>query len=131
MSESHDALSEIMKLRGEVDQQGEMLDALVRYDPQVQESILGEFKKDKVLVMIYLLIDGRRTQKVIIEELKQHGVSGASAPVVTQKLKHLRGYMNVVVPLQRVGGSVVYGHSRLGRALRLDRKLRKLEGGNV
>lgn len=40
MSETNEALSEIKKLRSEVDQQGEMLDALVRYDPRVRDSKL-------------------------------------------------------------------------------------------
>lgn len=131
MSESDTALSEIMKLRAEVDQQGEMLDAMVQYDPDVQQGVLDEFKKDKVLVMVYLLVDGQRNQKAIVQELKNKGETGASAPMVTRKIQHLAGHMKLITPLQRVGGSWVYVHSRLGRALRLEKKLRKLEGGNV
>lgn len=126
MPESSDALLEIKKLRSEVDQQGEMLDALVRYDPRVRDSILDEFKGDKVLATVYLLIDGAKTQQQIVESAKSLNIKGASASMITRKITLLRTQMRVITPVAKDGRSWIYAHNRLGRALRLTKNIRKM-----
>lgn len=131
MAESSDALSEIKKLRGEVDQQGEMLDALVRYDPRVRDNILEEFNNDKVMSMVYLLIDGVKTQQQIVEGLKALGIKGTSAPMVTRKMTTLRTQMRVITPVAKDGRSWIYAHNRLGRALSLTKNIRKMHSVDI
>lgn len=131
MSETNEALSEIKKLRSEVDQQGEMLDALVRYDPRVRDSILEEFKKDRVLAEVYLLFDGNRTQQQIVENMKTLNTKGASAPMITRKIDKLRNTMRVITPVAQKGKSWIYTHSRLGRALSLTKNIRKMHNLDV
>lgn len=131
MPESSDALLEIKKLRSEVDQQGEMLDALVRYDPRVRDSILDEFKGDKVLATVYLLIDGAKTQQQIVESAKSLSIKGASAPMITRKITLLRTQMRVITPVAKDGRSWIYAHNRLGRALSLTKNIRKMHNLDV
>jgi hypothetical protein len=131
MPESSDALLEIKKLRSEVDQQGEMLDALVRYDPRVRDSILDEFKGDKVLATVYLLIDGAKTQQQIVESAKSLNIKGASAPMITRKITLLRTQMRVITPVAKDGRSWIYAHNRLGRALSLTKNIRKMHNLDV
>ena len=129
MSETNEALSEIKKLRSEVDQQGEMLDALIRYDPIIRDSILDEFKKDKVLSAVYLLIDGVRTQQQVTDTMKI--TQGASQPTVTRKVRELKDQMRVIAPIAKDGNSWIYTHNRLGRALSLTEKIRKMHNLDV
>jgi hypothetical protein len=131
MSETNEALSEIKKLRSEVDQQGEMLDALVRYDPRVRDSILEEFAKDIVLATVYLLCDGSRTQQQIVENVKTLNINGTSAPMITRKIDKLRNTMRVITPVTQEGRSWIYTHSRLGRALNLTKSIRKIHNLDV
>lgn len=131
MPESSDALLEIKKLRSEVDQQGEMLDALVRYDPRVRDSILDEFKGDKVLATVYLLIDGAKTQQQIVESAKSLNIKGASAPMITRKIKILSAQMRVITPVAKDGRSWIYAHNRLGRALSLTKNIRKMHNLDI
>lgn len=131
MPESSDALLEIKKLRSEVDQQGEMLDALVRYDPRVRDSILDEFKGDKVLATVYLLIDGAKTQQQIVESAKSLNIKGASPSMITRKITLLRTQMRVITPVAKDGRSWIYAHNRLGRALSLTKNIRKMHNLDV
>lgn len=131
MSETNEALSEIKKLRSEVDQQGEMLDALVRHDPRVRDSILEEFEKDIVLATVYLLFDGSRTQQQIVENVKTLNIKGTSAPMITRKIDKLRDTMRVITPVTQEGRSWIYAHSRLGRALNLTKSIRKIHNLDV
>lgn len=131
MPETSETLSEIKKLRSEVDQQGEMLDALVRYDPRVRDSILDEFKNDKVLAAVYLLVDGNKTQQQIVESMKALNIKGASAPMITRKITALRTHMRVITPVAKDGKSWIYAHNRLGRALSLTKNIRKIHNLDV
>lgn len=131
MAETDDALSEMKKIRSELDQHGEMLDALVRYDPRVRDSILEEFKDDRVLSIVYLLINGLRTQQQIVEELKKLGIKGTSAPMVTRKITTLRRHMRVITPADKDGRSWIYAHNRLGRALNLTRNIQRMHSFDV
>ena len=131
MSETNEALSEIKKLRSEVDQQGEMLDALVRHDPRVRDSILEEFEKDIVLATVYLLFDGSRTQQQIVEIVKTLNIKGASAPMITRKIDKLRDTMRIITPIAQESRSWIYAHSRLGRALNLTKSIRKIHSLDI
>lgn len=126
MAESLDALTELMQLRAEVEQQSGMINALVRYHPEIKTQVLEEFQKDQVLTCIYQLVDGKRSQKDIIAELKLRKIQGASGPTVTRRIERLRDDLNLIVLIGRADGSPVYVHSRLGRVLGLVRKLGKL-----
>ena len=129
MSETSDALSEIKKMRSELDQHGEMLDALIRYSPIIRDSILDEFKKDKVLSAVYLLIDGVRTQQQITDIMKI--TQGASQPTVTRKIKELKDQVRVITPIAKDSNSWIYVHNRLGRALSLTKKIRKIHNLDI
>lgn len=127
MAESLDAFAELRSLRLEVEQQGGMLNALVRYSPEIKNQVIDEFKKDPVMTIIYQLIDGKRSQKEIIAELTRRGVKGASAPTVTRRIERLRDDLYVIMLLRADGQSPIYAHSRLGRVLGIGRSLGKLE----
>ncbi len=127
MAETQDAFAELVQLRTEMEQVGGMVDALVRYHPEVKEQILQEFTKsgDDIMKVIFQLIDGRKTQKEIISELKARGIA-TSGPTVTRRIDRLR-YLELISLVTRKDGSPVYIHSRLSKALGLMRKFGKLE----
>ena len=127
MAESLDALSELVQLRTEVEQQGGMINALVRYHPEIKTQILEEFDKDETMKVIYQLIDGKRTQKEILQELQQRSVPNASQPTVSRRIDRLRDDLNLIVLVRRTEGSPVYIHSKLGKVLGLPRKFGKLD----
>lgn len=127
MAESSDAYSEIRNIRLELDQQGHMLNALVRYHPEVREQILAELKKDEVMKITYQLIDGKLSQDEIIKELLARKVKGASPANAAKKLQRLRDDLNIISVLGMKGKSIVYIHNRLGKSLRLLRSLGKLD----
>lgn len=131
MAETPDAFAELVQLRTEMEQVGGMVDALVRYHPEIKEQVIKEFTKeeDGVMKAIFQLIDGRKTQKEIMTELEACGVI-TSAPTVTRRIDRLR-YLDLIVLVTRKDKSPVYIHSRLSKALGLMRVFGKLDGLNA
>jgi hypothetical protein len=123
MAESHELFNEVAILRDEVEEQGAMLDALVRAN--VGDEFVAELRKDAAAVNVLLAVDGVRSQTEIVDYLRANGDKGASPASVSRKLRALSEDLGLVALSHRAGAGNVYHRTRLDRALRVSRKLEK------
>ena len=87
MSESTQLFNEIANMRDELDEQGMMLDALVRASG-VGERIVELLRKDPTAASVLLAVDGKRSQREIVKFLEDSG-SRTSEATVSRKLATL------------------------------------------
>lgn len=130
MAESLDAFAEISSIRAELEEHGAILSAIVRSNPELKESILEELKKDSVMKLVYQLVDGQRTQKEIISEVKLRGVN-TTEMTISRKIEKLREVIFLIHLVGTRNGSPVYARSRLGIVLNIPRAVGKLEKLNA
>jgi hypothetical protein len=126
MTESLDAFAELSSIRAELDEQGSILSAIVRSNPELKESILETLNKDTLMKMVYQLVDGKLTQKEIIAEIKSRGVTTTEMSI-SRKIEKLREVLFLIHLVRSQGGSPVYARSRLGIVLNIPRAIGKLE----
>ena len=122
MPESIDLFNEIAKLRDEVEEQGEMIDTLVRASGKdLKELILSTFKADPVLTAVFLLVDGERSQGEILKALSDGKTKGASSATVSRKLDVLHNELNLIHFVKRSKAGNVYRKGRLDQVLGITR----------
>jgi hypothetical protein len=125
VAESDELFGEVASLRDELEEQGSMINALVRAaSPELRAQLLSEFEKDPALREIYSLIDGKRAQQEIVEDLARRGVRGASRNAVSYKLDRLR-FEGLISRVRRTRAGIVYRKTRLDHALGISRQLEK------
>ncbi|MEX0666092.1 MAG: hypothetical protein WD598_15180 [Acidimicrobiia bacterium] len=124
MGETPELYAEVANLRDEVEEQGAMLDALVRSSSRRSE-ILDALDKDEALRAVLLLIDGNRAQNDVVDALRAQGVSGASAATVSRKVDILANELGLVLLSRQHAGGKVYRRTRLERALNIVRTLER------
>jgi hypothetical protein len=124
MTETPELYAEVANLRDEVEEQGAMLDALVRSSSRRSE-ILDVLNKDEALTAVLLLIDGNRSQNEVVDSLRAQGLSGASAATVSRKVDILANELGLVLLSRQHAGGKVYRRTRLERALNIVRTLER------
>jgi hypothetical protein len=124
MPETTDLFNEIAIMRDELEEQGAVLDALVRAG-DTADRVLDALHKDSVAARVLLAVDGSRSQTEIVNLLKSEGVPGASPATVSRKLKALYEDYGLIAPSHRPGAGNVYHRSRLDRALHISRQLER------
>ncbi len=125
MAESNELFSEVASLRDEIEEQGAMINALVRANgTETRTTLLADFEKDVALREIYLLIDGQMSQGQIVRELGKRGVKGASRSAVSRKIDDLFHH-GLISRIAHTRDGVVYKKSRLDAALGISRALTK------
>lgn len=123
MAESDEIFSEVAAMRDELEEQGAMINALVRTSSKERrDDLLKDFSKDVALREIFLLIDGSRAQQEIVEELARRKVKGASRSAVSTKLDKLR-FEGLISRTSRGRAGIVYRKTRLDDALGITRTL--------
>lgn len=127
MAETDAAYTEIRSVRLELEQQGSMLDAMVRYTPDIKKHITDEIQKDPLLVLIFQLVGTGLSQKEIIAELRRRKAAKTSDATVSRRIEKLRADLHVIVGVGFKDGSPMYGYSRLARALSIQRTVGKLD----
>ncbi len=130
MAESLDAFAEISSIRAELEEQGAILSAIVRSYPELKDVTVQELKKDPLLKMVYQLVDGQKTQKEIIAEVKLRGLTTTEMSI-SRKIEKLREVLFLIHLVGTRRGSPVYARSRLGIVLNIPRAVGKLEKLNV
>lgn len=123
MPESDEIFTEVAQLRDEVDEQGLMLDALVRASG-VDQRIIEALAKDKTATAILLAVDGQRSQTEIGAMLKAKGLPGSPA-TVSQKIDMLANDLGLIALSHQNRSGKVYHRTRLDRALKVSRTLGK------
>jgi len=126
MPESLDLFHEVARLRDEVEEQGEMIDTLVRTNARgLRTEVLDEMKKDPTLAEVLLLVDGARSQGEILKVLQQRGGKGASSATVSRKLDYLHRDLRLIHFVKREKSGNVYRTGRLDQVLGITRALTK------
>lgn len=121
--ESKDLFAEIAKLRDEVDEQGLMLDALVRGNG-VGTALVDTLRGDPKATAVLLAVDGKRSQGEIVTYLKSRGVS-ISPATVSRKIDYLANDLGLIALSHHQASGKVYHRTRLDRALKVSRELEK------
>jgi DNA-binding MarR family transcriptional regulator len=118
MPETPDLFNEVAIMRDELEEQGAMLDALVRASGAGQE-ILDRLSRSKSAARVLLAVDGVRTQGQIADHLN------LSQPTVSRALNRLANDYGLVAISHRDASGKVYHRTRLDRALSVSRGLNR------
>lgn len=126
MPETPDLFNEVAILRDEIEEQGEMISALVRASgADMRQKILDEMKSDPVLAGVLLLVDGNTSQGEMPKRLQDQNSKGVSTATVSRKLDRLSNDLHLIHFVRRTASGKVYRKSRLDQALGISRGLSK------
>jgi hypothetical protein len=124
MPETPDLFAEVALLRDEVEEQGDMIDTLVRMSArELKAEILKEMKQDPILAEIFLLVDGARSQGEILKILQERNSKGVSSATISRKLERLQKDLHLIHFVRRVQAGNVYRRGRLDQVLGISRAL--------
>jgi hypothetical protein len=124
MPESPDLFGEVGAMRDELEEQGAMMNALVRASsPAMRQTIMDAFDADPGLREVFRLIDGRRSQGQIVAELAGSDIKGTSKSAVSRHIDELV-HEGLISRVGRTRDGVVYKKSRLDAALGISRGLK-------
>jgi hypothetical protein len=117
---------EIQQINAELAAQGGILRALLHAQgKEMAESVLAEMGKDETLARVFLLVDGLRTQKDIVEALAADGGPAVSQPTVSGKMSRLSDELGLIAPVRRAKNGTVYRATPAADALRIRQALTK------
>jgi hypothetical protein len=123
MAESDELFAEVAAVRDEIEEQGAMINALVRASsPELRRSLLDAFETDEALREIYKLIDGSTSQGQIVAALSKKNLKGGSRSAVSNKID-LLVHEGLVARVGRTRDGIIYKKSRLDAALGISRAL--------
>lgn len=123
MPETENLFNEVAQLRDQVEDMAKSVSALTRQSG-IKGDVLDAMAKDPLLAQVFQLVDGRRTQKDILDALRASGVGGSQA-TVSRKLDQLVEDWDLVRPTTRTAGGTKYVHTSLAKDLRIVRALEK------
>jgi hypothetical protein len=127
MGETLDLFAEVAAMRDELEEQGTMIDALVRASGgSFRDQIMAAMTNDTTLAEVYRLVDGHRTQAEILRLLRGRGMKGASSRGISERMTKLQHLDMIALVDRRAGGAKVYRRTRLDRALGISRALGKV-----
>ena len=125
MAESDLLFTEVAAMRDEVEEQGAMINALVRATAkESRELLLQDFATDAALKAVYLLIDGERSQGQIVKQLAGKNVKGTSRSGVSRKVEELFHH-GLISRVAQTKEGIIYKKTRLDQALGITRELTK------
>jgi hypothetical protein len=116
MPETPNLFNEVAIMRDELEEQGSMLDALVRASGADKE-MLGRLAKDKTAARVLLAVDGTSSQHQIAAQLK------LGEATVSRALGRLANDYGLVAIAHRNATGKIYHRTRLDRALHVSRRL--------
>lgn len=123
MAESDELFVEVAAVRDEIEEQGAMINALVRASsPELKKTLLDAFEADPALREIYRLIDGKLSQGQIVTKLEPLKLKGASRSAVSNKIDELV-HEGLIARVGRTKDGIIYKKSRLDAALGISRAL--------
>src|SRR5688572_28449010 len=120
MPESSELFAEIANLRDQIDDMSRTVSAIARKSG-FKDDILEAMEKDPLLARVFMLVDGKRTQNDIVDELRKQGVG--TQPTVTRKLDSLIQDWDLVRKSTPDRTGTRYVHTSLSRDLRIARAL--------
>jgi DNA-binding transcriptional ArsR family regulator len=124
MAETHDLYNEVRQLRAKVDDLGAMTETLVRaQSPELIAGMMEAFDNDAVLKETFRVVDGKRSQDEIVDELATRGVEGASQPTVSRRMKRLEEKLHLIELANHEKKGKVFRRTRLDEILGISREL--------
>jgi hypothetical protein len=125
--ESDDLLAEVKRLRQEQEDQGEMIQALLRHSRrEVRAQILAELAEDPVGAEILLLVDGVRSQGDILAELQRREISGSSPMTVSRRFRRLSEELQLITHSHTTASGNMYRRTIFEKALGIARELGRM-----
>lgn len=125
MPESDELFIEVAQMRDELEEQGAMIDALVHIGgDKLRSQILDDMSTDDALREVYLQVDGKRTQAEIVANLEKRGIAKKSN--VSLKFEKLALDYGLIQLVRRAKTGKIYRRTRLGKTLKIDRALSKV-----
>jgi hypothetical protein len=123
MPESTELFNEIAMLRDQVDDMSRSVAALTRKSG-LRDDIVKAMDDDPMLMRVFLLVDGKRTQTEILSELKAAGHPGSPASV-SRKIDALVEDWDLIRPTRRSVKGISYVHTSLAKDLGIARALQR------
>jgi arginine repressor len=124
MPETLDLFNEVRLLRAELENQGELVNTLLRTQgAEAARTIVSRLRSDALLSEIYLAIDGKRSQGEILELLRTRGLAGANAATVSRRFDLLANDLGLIVLVGRTKRGKVYRRTAVDKALGISRAL--------
>lgn len=118
-----DVLNEIAALRARVDAMDPKLEILIRAQrASIQQEVLAAIETDPRLGLVYLQVDGNRTQKDIVMSLAG-STARMSQPTVSRKMTILELELALIEPGRQTREGVAYRKTAVDRILRLTPKV--------
>ena len=126
MADSLEVFNEIRQVRARLEGIEHTQEVLVRaVGDAILKQIWEYMDSDDILARVYLLVDGKRTQKDIVEALKAEKVAGASQPSVSRRLDVLQRELALITVVRQTKAGKVYRHTASDRILGVARKLER------
>ncbi|WP_427894053.1 hypothetical protein ACQHIV_13045 [Kribbella sp. GL6] len=123
MPESNELASQVQAMRIELEDVSQMTEALLRSSgAELEARILDFLQRDDVATRIFELTDGVRSQLEISRLLKADGLNSDKSKV-SRTIELLRDEHRLLIKSRSKGGSAVYRHSKLTKALHIDRTI--------
>jgi hypothetical protein len=126
MPETQDLLAEVKRLRQEQEDQGEIIQALLRHSGrEVRTEIMADLRKDDVAAEILLLVDGVRSQGDIVALLQTANLPGSSAMSVSRRFRHLSDDLHLISKRSRTASGNVYGRTMFEKTMGVVKELER------
>jgi Fic family protein len=125
MSDTLETFSEIRQIRMRIEAIEHTQEVLIRaHREAIEKDIWEQMDRDSILAQVYLLVDGHRSQKDIVEAMREQGAAGASEPTVSRRLVKLCE-MHFIELVDRTKSGNIYKRTAIDRILGIARKLEK------
>ena len=126
MPETRDLLAEVKRLRQDQEDQGELIQALLRHSGrQVKEEMLARLSSDEVAADILMLVDGVRSQGEILAELRRANPPGPSPMTVSRRFRLLSEELHLIALVAKTGTGNVYRRTIVDKTLGISRALQR------
>lgn len=125
--ESDELFAEIRVIRSRIEGIEHTQEILVRAQhKQILPALLEMFENDPTLARIYLLIDGQRSQREVVQALRGQGHEISSEATVSRKIDRLANDLALVDLIDQTRKGKIYRRSAVDRILGLSRLVQKM-----
>jgi DNA-binding transcriptional ArsR family regulator len=125
MADDLETFGEIRQIRMRIEAIEHTQEVQIRaHRETIEKDIWDQMDGDGVLAQVYLLVDGHRSQKDIVEAMQEQGAAVASQPTVSRKLDKL-SEMHLIEVVDRTKSGNIYKRTAIDRILGIARKLEK------
>jgi hypothetical protein len=126
MPETDELLAEVKRLRQEQEDQGEIIQALMRHSGrEVRAETVAALRADPTLLEILLAVDGSRSQGDILADLQARGIQNSSPMSVSRRFRILSERLHLIRKSGRSATGIVYRRTTFEKSLGIVRELER------